>query len=126
MSYLFQYKEAKNNLTLGTIIQHYSLPENVHLSQFGAEFLRNAKKNLNVDIEYCPHGHLILASKKYAPKLEENVSIQREHGVKSELLTVEDIKLRYPWINTEDISLGVINNIIKLSFYKIVCNFSVR
>lgn len=78
------------------------------LSQFGAEFLRNFSQHLNqkVDLQYCPHGHLVLASEKYAERLEQNVQIQREYGVKNELLTVEDIKMRFPYLNTEDISLG--------------------
>ncbi|KAJ2953547.1 hypothetical protein O0L34_g1149 [Tuta absoluta] len=104
------YRNVHTNVTLGTIIQHYSLPENMHLSKFGAEFLRNAKQHLgsNVDVEYCPHGHLVLASKDYADKLEENVAIQRENGIKNELLTVEDIQERYPWISTNDVHLGCI------------------
>lgn len=57
-------------------------------------------------MQYSPHGHLVLASEKYAERLEHNVQIQREYGVKNELLTVEDIKMRFPYLSTEDISLG--------------------
>ncbi|XP_049888086.1 FAD-dependent oxidoreductase domain-containing protein 1-like [Pectinophora gossypiella] len=105
------YNNIQSNVSLGTITQHYSLPENMYLAQYGAEFLRNAKQNLgnNVDIKYCPHGHLVLASEKYAGQLEENVNIQKEYGVKSQLLTVADIKKRYPWINTQDVKLGCIS-----------------
>lgn len=84
------------------------MPENVLLAQFGAEFLRNCSQHLNqkVDLQYCPHGHLVLASEKYAERLEHNIQIQREYGVKNELLTIEDIKMRFPYLNTEDISIG--------------------
>lgn len=108
VSFLFQFKSVQKNLSLGTITQHYSLPENVLLAQFGAEFLRNCSQHLyeKLDLQYCPHGHLVLASEKYAEKLEHNVQIQRELGVKNELLTIEDIKSRFPYLNTEDISIG--------------------
>lgn len=108
LSFSFQYKSVQKNLSLGTLTQHYALPENVLLSQFGAEFLRNCTQHLyeNLDLQYSPHGHLVLASEKYAEKLEHNVQIQRELGVKNELLTVEDIKERFPYLNTEDISIG--------------------
>lgn len=70
--------------------------------------MRNCSQHLNekVDLQYCPHGHLVLASEKYAERLEHNIQIQREYGVKNELLTVEDIKMRFPYLNTEDISIG--------------------
>lgn len=61
----------------------------------------------NVDIEYCPHGYLVLASEKYAENMQYNVTLQREHGVRNELLSPQTIKRRYPWINTEDVALGL-------------------
>ncbi|XP_026323520.1 FAD-dependent oxidoreductase domain-containing protein 1-like isoform X2 [Hyposmocoma kahamanoa] len=104
------FKSAQKNLSLGTITQHFALPENILLAQYGAEFLRNFSQHLNkkVDLQYCPHGHLVLASEQYAERLEHNIQIQREYGVKNELLTVEDIKMRFPYLNTEDISIGCI------------------
>lgn len=90
------------------ISQHYSLPENLNLAQYTAEFLRNIKENLScdVDIEYYPTSSLVLASEKYADKLEHNVKLQHEFGLKQELLTPEVIKNKFPWINTHDVKLG--------------------
>ncbi|XP_072936417.1 FAD-dependent oxidoreductase domain-containing protein 1 [Epargyreus clarus] len=104
-------KEMQNNVLLGTLSQHYSLPENIYLSQYSAEFFRNIKENLNsnVDIQYNPLGRLVLASEKYAEQLEQNVSIQREHGTKNELISPDEIRKRFPWIDTTDIQLGCIS-----------------
>ncbi|CAH2104779.1 unnamed protein product [Euphydryas editha] len=105
------YEMSQNINSHGFITQHYSLPENIYLSQYSAEFLRNVKTHLNenVDIEYSPHGTLILASEKYAHKLEENVALQREYGVKNKILTGEEIQKMYPWLKTSDIKLGCIS-----------------
>lgn len=91
------------------INQHFSLPENISLSQHTVEFLRDIKKNLSqdIDIQFTPTGSLTLASEKYAHKLEENVTILNELGVTHQLLSRENIKSLYPWINTEDVKLGM-------------------
>lgn len=95
-------------MSLGTLNQHYSLPENVYLSQYSVDFLRNIKENLgyDVDIQYTPTGSLTLASEQYAQKLEHNVTLLNEFGVKNNLLTAAEIKSKYPWMNTEDVKLG--------------------
>lgn len=109
---MFQYKEYQKlgPYIQGNLKQHYSLPENLHLAQNTAEFLRNIKENLGNDvcIDYHPTGSLVLASEKYAEKLEHNVKLQNEFGLKNELLTPETIRDKFPWINTDDIKLGKI------------------
>ncbi|XP_052756904.1 FAD-dependent oxidoreductase domain-containing protein 1 isoform X2 [Galleria mellonella] len=104
------YTNIQNNISLGTLTRHFSLPENFYLSQYGTEFIRTAKENLgnDVDVQYNPNGYLVLAGEKYADKLEETVTIQKEYGFKNELLTSDEIKIRYPWINTKDVQLGCI------------------
>lgn len=95
-------------MSLNSITQHYSLPENILLSQHSTQFLRNIKDLLgkDVNINYRPHEHLLLASEKYAETLEKNVQMQKEMGVNNKLLSVNMIKERYPWLSTSDVSLG--------------------
>lgn len=131
ITFCFQYKEAQRNVFLGTLNQHFSLPENIRLSQYSAEFLRNIKELLgnDVDIQYTPTGSLILASEKYAHKLEENAALLNELGVRNHLLATAEINSRFPWMNTEDVKLGkvllvcrAINMILIITFiylYKI-------
>ncbi|CAG9099655.1 hypothetical protein JYU34_002666 [Plutella xylostella] len=111
------FKKAQQSSTF-SLNQHFSLPENILLSQYGAEFYRNFNKNMfsNVDIEYCPHGYLVLASEKYAENMQYNVTLQREHGVRNELLSPQTIKRRYPWINTEDVALGCVGTELEGTF----------
>ncbi|XP_068620931.1 FAD-dependent oxidoreductase domain-containing protein 1 [Battus philenor] len=105
------YVNVQQNISHSAFTQHFSLPENIYLAQYTAEFFRNIKANLksDIDINYCPNGYLILASEKYAERLEQNVAFLKEFGVKNELLTAADIKDKYPWINTSDITLGCIS-----------------
>ncbi|KAF9411253.1 hypothetical protein HW555_009910 [Spodoptera exigua] len=104
----FTYKNSQNCVSLGTLNQHFSLPENIELSKYSVDFLRNVNVNLgyDVDIQYTPTGALTLASEQYAQKLEQNVTILNELGIKNVLLTASDIKAKYPWINTDDVKLG--------------------
>ncbi|XP_050361785.1 FAD-dependent oxidoreductase domain-containing protein 1 [Nymphalis io] len=105
------YEMCQNMHSHGILTQHYSLPENIYLSQYSADFLRNIKNNLkeDVDLQFKPHGTLTLASEKYASNLEENVSLLKEYGISNKLLTAEEIQRMYPWINTSDIKLGCIS-----------------
>ncbi|CAH2243105.1 FAD-dependent oxidoreductase domain-containing protein 1-like [Pararge aegeria] len=104
------YTNTQKMLSHGIMTQHFTLPENIYLSQFSAEFFRNIKEHLgdDIDIEYCPLGQLLLASDKYVEKLEQNVNAQNDYGIRNKLLTVEEIQRRYPWINTSDVKLGCI------------------
>lgn len=104
----FSYKQAQRHLQHGTLSQHFTLPENLFLSQFSAFFLRNIREHLDEDInvEYCPTGSLVLASNDYAQKLEETSSLLKEHGSPNELLSPKEINKKFPWINTADIKLG--------------------
>ncbi|RVE42255.1 hypothetical protein evm_013097 [Chilo suppressalis] len=102
------YKDLQISSSLGTLTQHFSLPENIYLSQYSAEFFRNIKEHLgnDVDLQYQPHNNLVLACEKYAEKLEKNVALQAEYGLHNKLISSEDLKHRYPWLNTHDIKLG--------------------
>ncbi|KAG6446280.1 FAD-dependent oxidoreductase domain-containing protein 1 [Manduca sexta] len=104
----FSYSEMQKKFKYGTLTQHFSLPENILLSQHSAEFLRNIKQNVNnnVDIQYFPTGSLVLASEQYADKLEHNVAIQKEHGLRNELLSPNELKSKFPWLNVSDVKLG--------------------
>ncbi|XP_022820540.1 FAD-dependent oxidoreductase domain-containing protein 1-like [Spodoptera litura] len=104
----FSYTNAQNSISLGTLTQHFSLPENIELAKYSVEFLRNIHVHLghHMDIQYTPTGALTLASEEYAQKMEQNVTMLNELGIKNILLTPSEIKEKYPWINTDDVKLG--------------------
>lgn len=106
------YSKASTVLSLGGIRQQFSLEENIEMSLFGAEFIRNINENLAVvgeppvDIQYRPYGYLFLASEKGAEDMLENAKLQRELGAKNILLKPDKLKEKFPWMNTDGVALG--------------------
>ena len=98
-------------LSVGGLRQQFSLPENIQMSLFGADFIRNAKENLgDVNLNFTPHGYLILASEEGAQTLQRNSKLQNELGARNELLSAERLRAKFPWINTEGVVLGKLKN----------------
>ncbi|KAM8927616.1 FAD-dependent oxidoreductase domain-containing protein 1 [Pelodytes ibericus] len=106
------YSRASTVLSAGGIRQQFSRPENIQMSLYSAQFLRNINEHLGVanedliDLQFNPAGYLFLASKDGAVILEENYKVQREQGAQVALLSAEQLKKKFPWINTEDVALA--------------------
>ncbi|XP_014286238.1 FAD-dependent oxidoreductase domain-containing protein 1 isoform X2 [Halyomorpha halys] len=106
------YQQCTTVLSVGGLRQQFSLKENIELSLDSAEFLRNIKVHLKVkgqeppDIQFQPSGYVFLATEKSVDILEDNVKLQRSLGAKVDLLTPEQLKKKFPWLNTENIALG--------------------
>ncbi|KAK2577489.1 hypothetical protein KPH14_003586 [Odynerus spinipes] len=62
------YCDASTTLSVGGLRQQFSLEENIEMSLYGAEFLRNINEHLAidgeppVDIQFHPYGYLMLAT----------------------------------------------------------------
>ena len=78
------------------------------MSLFGAEFLRNIKHHLGDDVEinFTPHGYLMLSSEESAENLIKNSKLQNELGANNEILTADKLKKKFPWLNTDGIAVG--------------------
>eukprot|EP00914_Ancora_sagittata_P029869 GHVO01059301.1.p1 GENE.GHVO01059301.1~~GHVO01059301.1.p1 ORF type:complete len:473 (-),score=31.08 GHVO01059301.1:161-1468(-) len=106
------YKEAATTLSVGGIRQQFSLPENVMLSMYTAQFLREIKEHLSVldfdppDVQFNPQGYLFLATEAGNEILKENNKVQRNCGAKVQLMKTEQLKDKFPWMVTDDITYG--------------------
>jgi len=102
------YKEASTPLSVGGLRQQFSLPENIQMSLYGAEFLRNIKEHLgeDVDVNFTPFGYLMMATEKSADIIRQNSKLQNELGAKNEILSAKRLKEKFPWLNTDGIELG--------------------
>lgn len=106
------YTTASTVLSCGGLRQQFSLKENIEMSLFGAEFLRNINEYLGIQGEpaidpyFHPYGYLTLASERTAETLIENSKLQNFLGAKNIILSAAKLKSMFPWINTEDIELG--------------------
>nr|XP_023012360.1 FAD-dependent oxidoreductase domain-containing protein 1-like [Leptinotarsa decemlineata] len=102
------YKKCSTALSVGGLRQQFSLAENIQMSLYGAEFLRTLKKRFgpDADVNFHPHGYLLLANEEGAPLLEDNNKLQRELGAVNVLLTKEKLKERFPYMDVSDVALG--------------------
>lgn len=97
---------------MGGLRQQFSLEENIQMSLYGAEFLRNINHHLGIpgeapiDVSFHPYGYLILASEKGAETMVQNSKLQNSLGAKNVVLTVEKLKRTFPWLNTDGIAVG--------------------
>jgi len=107
-----QYTYASTTMSVGGLRQQFSLPENIEMSLFGADFLRNASRILHCedvytpDVNFQPHGYLFLASEEGVETMRENHYVQIECGAKVELLSAKQLKRKFPWLNTDGIAMG--------------------
>lgn len=78
------YTRASSPLSVGSIRQQFSVPENIRMSLFGAEFIKNVDTHLRVgadgdpvDVQFHEEGYLFLATAETRPVLEANFATQR-------------------------------------------------
>ncbi|XP_008547168.1 FAD-dependent oxidoreductase domain-containing protein 1 [Microplitis demolitor] len=99
-------------LTASTLTQQYALEENIEMALFGAEFIRDVNKYLGIDqkppidLEFRPHGNLILAKDEDAERLMKNVKLQNSMGASTTIYTATQLQRMFPWLNTEGIAIG--------------------
>lgn len=102
------YQQCSTTLSVGGLRQQFSLPENIQMSLYGADFIRRAKEHLgnDVDVNFQPFGYLMLATEEGAQTLKENSRLQNELGARNEILTTRRLKEKFPWLNTDGIAMG--------------------
>ena len=105
------YNEAATPRSAGGIRQQYSTPENILISQFGAEFIKHADDYLTVDgdkpgLQFHENGYLFLATETGQAVLVANQQLQRRLGAGTELLDPDQLRNKFPWLNTNDLSGG--------------------
>lgn len=105
------YSKASCMLSAGGIRQQFSVPENIKMSMYSAEFLKNIK-HLEVDgevpdIQFHENGYLYLSSERGEKILRENNKVQVDCGASwIKLYNESQLKPMFPWLNTDGISLG--------------------
>ncbi|KAL3316090.1 FAD-dependent oxidoreductase domain-containing protein 1 [Cichlidogyrus casuarinus] len=62
--------------------------------------------NKRVSIDFNPVGHLLLANNQTADQLREDLTLQKALGCSIEPIEPDQIKARWPWLNTHDIAFA--------------------
>lgn len=118
------YRIASAQLSAGGCRQQFSLPENIKMGIYGAEFIKRSNEILKIDtsvdtidndgvfdendVHWKENGYLTLAGTDHQAKaLIENSRVQNENGVDYiPLLSPSQLKEQFPWMNTDDLKLG--------------------
>jgi len=112
------YQDCSTARSNSCIRQQFSTPENILISQFGIEFIKNIGEYLAVDgetpeLSFVESGYLFLANAEVEPMLRESFETQKKLGVKDAIWqTARQLQDRYPWLNTNGLvggTLGIQN-----------------
>ena len=107
----FTYEQSATARSAASIRHQFSTPENIRMSQFGTQFIQNIGDYLAVDGEvpdlgFHEGGYLFLATPAGRDVLAANHRVQRSLGVDVALLAPAQLQVRFPWLNTSDLSAG--------------------
>ncbi len=107
----FSYARSATALSAASIRHQFSTPENIRMSQFGTQFIRQIADYLAVDGEvpevgFHEGGYLFLASEAGQGVLQANHSVQRGLGVDVALLTPAQLQARFAWLSVQGLSAG--------------------
>lgn len=107
------YQYGSTARSAGGIRQQFSTPENIRISQYAVEFLRNINDHLSIDddpidVSFREDGYLFLAQNHQIPVLYNNNEIQKRENVPVALLDPDDLQKSYPWMRTDDLAGGSI------------------
>lgn len=100
--------------SLGSLRQQFSTPENILLSRFGLDFVRDPGRwidlpeNERPDVQFRDGHYLFLATEAGAAALRDNVATQQATGAPVTLLQPAEVRERFPWIRTHDITLAAL------------------
>jgi len=105
------YSRCSSALSAASIRQQFSTPLSIRMSLYGIKFLRAADELLAVDgdrlsIGLRESGYLFLASASGEATLRENHALQRRLGAHIDLLDAATLQMRFPWLNTKDLTAG--------------------
>jgi FAD-dependent oxidoreductase domain-containing protein 1 len=109
------FRTSSTTLSAASIRLQFSTPLNIDISRFGVDVVKHPDRYLAADgevpeIDFVENGYLFLATDAGLATLEHNHAIQRERDVPVVLLSRDDLRRRFGWMNVDDLaaaSLGL-------------------
>lgn len=103
-----QFEHSATTLSMASIRQQFSIPENIRLSRFTLDLFRRLKDEFgpDADIGFREGGYLILASPEGMPVLEANHRTQVAEGGDIVLEDPTALTRRFPWLSVEGVAGG--------------------
>jgi glycine/D-amino acid oxidase-like deaminating enzyme len=104
------YAKSATALSSSSIRHQFSNPINVLISQFGTAFIRDFKTLAGgeaPDLAFKESGYLFLAGDAAAAGiLSRNHQVQKSCGADTVLLSPDELRARFPWLNADGLELG--------------------
>ncbi|MFP6728850.1 MAG: FAD-dependent oxidoreductase, partial [Alphaproteobacteria bacterium] len=105
------YAEASTPRSLGGVRQQFSLAENVLMSQYGLSVYQNFAEDMAIDgepaaVDFRQDGYLFPASADGMAVIEANHRLQSSLGSTIELLDLDDLAERFPWLSLDGLAGG--------------------
>jgi len=102
------FAQSATTLSMASIRQQFSIPQNIRLSQFTLALFRRLREEFgaDADIGFREKGYLILASEEGFPVLEANHRAQQAEGADILLEDAAALSKRFSWLSTEGIAAG--------------------
>ncbi len=105
-----QFAQAATTLSMASIRQQFSIPENIRLSRFTLGLFRRMREEFGTeaDIGFREGGYLILAGADGLPILEANHATQVAEGADIVLEDIAALQRRFPWLSSEGVVAGAL------------------
>lgn len=105
------YADSSTARSVGGIRKQFSNPENIDISNFAEWFFKTIGDHLSVDgevpvVSFVEAGYLFLASPAGLEVLHRNHEVQRRRGAEVALLSVAELKARFPWLSVAGLAAG--------------------
>lgn len=102
------YQFSSTALSAASIRTQFGTPVNIHMSLFGADFIRTVKDRfgLGADIGFVERGYLILGGPETVEVRRAGVEMQRLEGADVAALSPDEARQLFPWLNVEDIGVA--------------------
>jgi glycine/D-amino acid oxidase-like deaminating enzyme len=98
------YQYASTTLSAASIRSQFSLPLNVRMSLFGAEFLEGMAERVGL----VRRAYLVLAGPDGETTLRANRNMQLAEGAEVALFDRQQLAARFPWLNTQGLACATL------------------
>ena len=98
------YQYASTTLSAASIRTQFSLPLNVRMSLFGAEFLEGMAERVGL----VRRAYLVLAGPEGETTLRANRNMQLAEGAEVALFDRQQLAARFPWLNTQGLACATL------------------
>jgi glycine/D-amino acid oxidase-like deaminating enzyme len=106
------YEFASTLRASGGARRLFSCPENIQMSNFSIDFIRQFPELMAIDeepayVDWREQGYLFIVSSNAMPIIEENAKVQQSLGVEIELLDRDGLRNHFPSMFVDDLAGGV-------------------